>query len=134
MTSNEFGGKYAPKKKDPLKPWYPLIGIILIAIAGAVGFFLRQPVYAFLERTLLKGAGNLPAETMEYIVAGGIALVIIGVFSAVFALFAPKTNKLVTEKHLLAQKQEAERERLRAKKRKYQMRQKMKQANRGRSE
>jgi hypothetical protein len=102
-----------------------------------VGVLASEPVY-----TLLRGyVPQLDPETceiqaiyqceMQMIVAGAIALVIIGVFSMVFALFAPKQNKLVSQKVLAQEKQAIDLERRRAKKRKYQMRQKMRKANKG---
>lgn len=134
MVENEYRGKYQAEKKDPLKPWYPIIGLLLLGIAGAAGFFARVPAYAFLKRTLLQGAtANLPDDTtMQYVVAFGIALAIVGIFSMVFALFAPKpkSRKLVSENVLKDQKEEMNRERMRAKRRKQQMDAKMRKANR----
>ena len=132
MVENEYRGKYEAEKKDPLKPWYPVIGLFLLAIAGAAGFLARVPAYAFLKRTLLQGVGGLPDDTtMEYVVALGIGLAIIGIFSLVFALFAPKPKgrKYVTENVLKDQKEEMQRERVRAKRRKVQMEAKMRKAN-----
>ena len=104
-----------------------------MGIAGAVGFFAREPAYGFIQQNFLSDASGLPpTETMEWVVAFGIFLVIIGVFSAVFALFAPKpkSRKYVSESALKDRKAEMERERRRAKRRKAQMRQKMQKANR----
>lgn len=134
--TNEFRGKYEAEKKDPLKPWYPVIGLVLIGLAGAAGFFARVPAYRVLKDSLLKGVTSLPEDpVMEYVVAFGIALAIIGVFSMVFALFAPKpkSRKYVSEDSLKANKQEMERERIRAKRRKSQMQSKMKKANRAKN-
>jgi hypothetical protein len=133
MAESEFRGKYEAEKKDPLKPWYPVIGLLLLGIAGAAAFFARVPAYAFLKRSLLQGVGNLPDDTtMEYVVAFGIGLAIIGIFSMVFALFAPKSKnrKLVSENTLKNQKDEMNAERQRAKRRKQQMQAKMKKTRR----
>jgi hypothetical protein len=134
MAESEYRGKYEAVKKDPLKPWYPVIGLLLIGIAGAAAFFARQPAYAFLKQNLLQGVGaNLPDDTtMEYVVAFGIGLAIIGIFSMVFALFAPKSKnrKLVSESTLKNQKDEMNAERQRAKRRKLQMQSKMKKTRR----
>ena len=109
MAENEYRGKYEAEKKDPLKPWYPVIGLFLLGIAGAAGYFARQPAYAYLKKTLLSGVGGLPEYTgREYVVAFGIALAIICIFSMVFAVFAPKSKnrKLVAESALKNQKEE----------------------------
>ena len=133
MAENEYRGKFEKPKVDPLKPYYPIIGLVLLAIAGAVGFFARQPAYAFIQDTFLQGVGGLPdRETMEYVVAFGIALVIVGIASLAFAVFAPKpkNRKLVAENTLKAQKDQMNEERIRAKRRKQQMEAKMRKANR----
>jgi hypothetical protein len=133
MAENEYRGKYEAEKKDPLKPWYPVIGLVLLAIGGAAGFLARVPAYSFLRATLLKGVGGLPDDTtMQYVVAFGIGLAIIGIFSLVFAIFAPKSKnrKLVAESTLKDQKDEMNRERQRAKRRKNQMQSKMRKASR----
>lgn len=135
--TNEFRGKYEAEKKDPLKPWYPVIGLILIALAGAAGYFARVPAYRTLKSNLLQGVGNLPEDAvMEYVVAFGIGLAIIGVFAMVFAVFAPKPKgrKYVSETALRDNKQEMERERQRSKRRQAQMQSKMKKANRSKRE
>ena len=122
--SDNLGGKFAPKKKEPLKAFYPVIGLILMAIAGAVGYFSSEWAYELLGQYV----SNLPQDDfqMQMIVAFAIFLAITVVFAAIFAIFAPKPPKMLSEKALLAEKQDRERERLRAKKRKAQMRKKMK--------
>lgn len=131
--SSDYRGKYEAEKKDPLKPYYPIIGLLLLGIAGVAGYFGRAPVYAFVKSNLLSGATGLPDDTiMEYVVAFGIGLVLIGVFSMVFAVFAPKpkNRKETSESTLKSQKEQMNAERQRAKRRKAQMHAKMKKANR----
>ncbi|MDQ7025088.1 MAG: hypothetical protein Q9P44_05965 [Anaerolineae bacterium] len=131
--SSDYRRKYEAKRKDPLKPYYPIIGLILIGIAGAVGYFGRASVYAFVKSNLLTNTTGLPEDSvMEYVVAFGIGLVLIGVFSMVFAVFAPKpkNRKETSESTLKREKEEMDAERLRAKRRKAQMHAKMKKANR----
>jgi hypothetical protein len=133
MAENEYRGKFEKPKVDPLKPYYPIIGLVLLIIAGAVGFFARQPAYAFIQKTFLAGQGGLPdREIMEYVVAFGIGLVIVGIASLVFAMFAPKSKnrKLTSETALKSEKDQMNEERIRAKRRKLQMEMKMKKANR----
>ena len=126
--SENLGGKYAPKKKEPLKAFYPIIGLILMSIAGAVGYFSSEWAYELLGQYV----DNMPQDDfqMQMVVAFAIFLVITVVFSAIFAVFAPKPPKMVSEKALMSEKQDRERERMRAKKRKAQMRKKMKGASR----
>jgi hypothetical protein len=98
------------------------------------GIFRTGSGVCFSEADVAAGVGaNLPDDTtMEYVVAFGIGLAIIGIFSMVFALFAPKSKnrKLVSESTLKNQKDEMNAERQRAKRRKLQMQSKMKKTRR----
>jgi len=126
----EFGGKYAPKPKEPLRPFYPIIGLIIAAIAGAVAYFGAPPLYELIRTNFLQGAAGLPpADQMELIMGVMIFLVITMLFGLVFAAFQPRTPKAVTERGLLEEKQEKERERRRAQHRQRTMREKMRKAN-----
>ncbi len=129
-NSEEFGGKYATKKKDPLRPFYPIIGLIVAAIAGAIAYFGASPAYELIRTNLLQNATGLPpVEQMELLVGVMIFLVIMMLFGLVFAAFQPRTPRAVTERGLLEEKQEKERERRRARQRQRSMREKMRKAN-----
>ena len=131
--TNEFRSKYEVEKKDPFRAWYPIIGLVLIALAGGAAFIARAPAYAFVKNNFLQNVGNLPEDRlMEYVVAFAITLAILGVFSMAFAIMAPKPKyrKEVSESTLKEQKNEMLREQERAKRRKRQMEAKMRKANR----
>jgi uncharacterized membrane protein (DUF106 family) len=128
---SEIRGKYAPKKKDPLKPFYPVIGLVFAAIAAAVGFFASPFVLQLLKDTVLSSAvGQLPADDVMQIVIGVmIFLVMIALFGMIFAMFAPRPDKLSTDQAVIQEKREREIERQRAKMRGRNMKEKMRTAN-----
>ena len=137
MVENEYRGKYEAEKKDPLKPWYPIIGLVLLAIAGLAGVLASGTALSFLQGyfpQLQAEVCSIPEIMncqMQLVIAAAIALAIVGIFSLVFAIFAPKpkSRKLVAESALKTQKEEMNRERDRAKRRKMQMDAKMRKAN-----
>lgn len=130
-NKQQFGGKYAPKPKEPLRPFYPIIGLIIAAIAGAVAFFGAPPLYELIRVNFLQNAtvSLPPVNQMEIIVGVMIFMVIVMLFGLVFALFQPKTPRSITEQGLLEEKKERERERRRAENRQRTMREKMRKAN-----
>ncbi len=130
---SEMRGKYAPKKKDPLKPFYPVIGLVFAAIAAAVGFFAAPFALQLLKDTVLQSAqGQLPADDVMLLVVGAmIFLIVIAIFGMIFAMFAPRPDSRSSDKAVIEQKQEMERDRQRAKLRDKQMRTKMRTANKG---
>jgi phosphotransferase system glucose/maltose/N-acetylglucosamine-specific IIC component len=129
-NQQEFGGKYAPKPKEPLRPFYPIIGLIIAAIAGAIAYFAAPPAYELIRANFLQNATGLPpVDQMELLIGVMIFLVIVMLFGLLFAAFQPRTPKAVTERGLLEEKQEKERERRRAKQRQRTMREKMRKAN-----
>lgn len=129
MSQNEFRGKYEAEAKKPLQPYYPVIGLIVMAIAAAIAYFVSTPVFEWIVPNLLNG--NTQGQELEIQIAIGVVvwLVIISVFGAMFAVFQPKTSKLVSESALKGEKDEREADRLRAQRRRKQMQQKMRKAN-----
>lgn len=124
-------GKYAPKKKDPLRPFYPIIGLLIAGIAGAAAFLGARPLYELIRTNLSPDvAAGLPTvEQMIPVVGVMIFLVIMLLFSLIFALLQPRKQK-VTEQSLLKEKQEKERELRLSRERQRTMREKMRKANR----
>jgi type VI protein secretion system component VasK len=127
-VSNDFKGKYEEKKKSPLKPFYPVIGLFLILIAGAAAVLAAPFVNDFLVAELL--GGNEP-ESMVYISGGAVFGLIITTFALIYSLFAarPENRDMLSEKALMKDKEEKEREERAKKRRKRQMLQKMRNQN-----
>lgn len=129
--STNLGGKYQPKKKDPLKPFLPIIGLIIMAIAGAVGWFGAPFVLEFGEdyipQAVITGIGD--EFVLQLLVAGLIFFVIVAVFSMVYAIFAPKPTKLVKEGTLKREREEKLAEQRRRKQRRRKMNARMREGN-----
>lgn len=127
-----FEDEYAvkPKKKNPLNPFLPLIGLLLIAAAGGIGFVLSKPLTEVLQTNVLPNNAQDIAdnfETVQAIVGVITAIVILLFVAAIYALFAPKPTKLTTEKELQREKEEKLAEELARKKRKQEINRKMAQ-------
>lgn len=126
-------GKYAVQKKDPLAAFYPIIGLIIFAIAVAVGWFSAPFVLEFggdyIPAEALTSLSELDPNAPLYTVAFLIFLVIIMSFSAIYAVFAPKPKIQVSEASLKRERDSKAEERRRAKLRKRKMRSRMKAAN-----
>lgn len=126
----DYQSKFAPKKKDPLRPFLPIIGLVIMAIAGAVGWF-GSPILLELGQDYIPAevTAAMDAMTLQYVVTGMIFLLVVALFATIYALFAPKPDKLVSEATLKREREEMLAERRRMKARKGKMRQKMKSAN-----
>jgi len=120
-----------PKKKNPLQAFLPVLGLLLLLLAGAIGFFASGPVYHILNtNTSLFAQVSAPQQQMELVVGIVIGLLVVMIVSAIYAAaFAPKPSKLVSEKQMMKERQDKEAERLAKKRRQQQMRAKMKQRN-----
>ena len=130
------GGKYAVEKKDPLKPFYPIIGLIVMLIAGAVGWFGSPFVLDFADdylsrQDVIASLVDVHPLAPEMVVAFLIFLMIVMLFSAIFAIFAPKKEKLVTEGILKRERMAKDADRRRTKARKRKMRERMREGNKG---
>lgn len=110
------------KKKNPLTPFLPVLGLVLAVALGAIAFILSKPAHEFL----MKQIETFPQETeVQYVVAGALFIVFLLFAGLIYAIFAPKQEKLVTERELKKEKDYKEKERLAAKKRKRQIQAKM---------
>lgn len=117
-----------PKKKNALNAFLPLIGLFLIAAAAAVGFVLSKPATEWLRDTVLPNnyqdiTDNF--ETVQLIVGVVVAVVILLFTAMIYAAFAPKPTKLVSERELKKEKDDKLAEELARKKRKQEVNRKM---------
>lgn len=115
------------EKKNPLQAFLPIIGLVLIVIAGAIAFFASAPAHDFLMDQF---PGQIPnQDVVQYAVGGIIFLLIILFVALIYAAFQPKPEMTVTERELDREKKERERERLERKKRQKRMKERMRKAN-----
>ena len=114
------------RKKNKLRPYYPVIGFFLGLILLGVAFVLADPVNDMLRDSLLKDRYPYDIQTeMRYIVTGGLFIIFVLVAAMIYAVFAPKPTKLVTEKQLEKEKEIKRKEALAAKRRKRQIQRQM---------
>lgn len=121
-----MGGKYVVKKKDPLQAFYPIIGLIVLVIGGAIGYFVAPYAIDFARPYLPPEVMQRPPEQIQLLFTIMIALIIVAVLGFMFAIFAPKPPKEVSEKALMADRRAIDMERRRQKQRRAAMRQRMK--------
>lgn len=115
------------KKKDPIAPFLPIIGLVIIVLAGGFAYLVSGPAHDFLRSQLGSQIPNEPV--VQYAIAGMIFLLIVLVVGMVFAAFQPKPEMTVSERQLDKEKKEREKERLERKKRQRLMKEKMRKAN-----
>ena len=123
-------GKYETEKKDPLRAFLPIIGLIIMVVVGAVGWFSSPYVLGFLGPYIpIEMTAQLDEMTLRLLVSAVIFFILIATFSAIYAMFAPKPSKLVTEASLKKERDAKEQERRRTKARSRKMKSRMKAAN-----
>jgi len=113
---DEYSGRQ--KKKDPLKPYYPLLGLLLGLAFAAIAYAVAPPVHQFIyDSGFIKtfpepkmDTGVLKDKYPTFAVAGVIFVALVLIATVIFALFAPKPQKQVTENELKDEKRAHERE------------------------
>ena len=107
----------------------PVMGLLLLVCAGLIGFALSEPATTFLRSNI----NNVPpGDELQAGVGFGIFLVLLLVFAAVYAMFAPKPTKIISENELAKEKQARDRERMAQKRRRREINQQMARERRDR--
>jgi hypothetical protein len=136
QEANPYSGKFVPKKKDPLRPFLPVLGLLIVAAAGAVAWFgspflldwlLNQQNYVAMPAAVLQ-ADELTLQMLASIM---IFFIIIAIGGLLYAVVAPRPPKLVSESVLAAERKQIELDRQRDVARKRKMKSRMKNANKG---
>ena len=144
---NPYASKFVPKKKDPLRPFLPVIGLLIIAAAGAVAWFGAPFLLQWLfsqnyfrlpdamrstEPVTLYADFVIPANILlQAITALLIFFVIVGIAAVLYAVVAPRPPKLISENVLAAERKQNELDRQREEARKRKMKSRMKSATKG---
>lgn len=85
------------KKKNPITPFLPALGLILAVALGAISYVLSEPVHTLL----IDNISNFPTQIeVQYVVAVGLFATLILLVAMIYAAFAPKPPKLVSETEL----------------------------------
>lgn len=105
----------------------PIIGLAVLVICIGIGYVLSGPAFAELKLRV----PTMPRDpAIQWVVAGGISLVLLLVVGMFYAMVAPKPEQTVSEAQLDKEKKERLAEELRMKKMKRDMKNKMRQRNR----
>jgi len=100
----------------------PVMGLLLLVCAALIGFALSEPATDFLRSNI----NNVPAgDEIQAGVGFGIFLIFLLVFAAVYAMFAPKPTKVISENELAREKKARDQERLAQKRRRREINQQM---------
>ena len=120
---DEYAGK-GKRKKDPIKAFLPLIGLLLAIAMGFIAWVARVEVH----NLLIDNIKNFPEEKeIQYVLAGVIFLIMMMVFGIIYAIFAPKPDKRAGEAAMKKEKAFRRKEEIAKRERKKRMRKKMHQ-------
>lgn len=109
----------------------PVMGFLLMGSSAAIAFALSGPVTAFLRTRV----PNIPeGGEIQAAIGFGVFLVLILVFFAFFALFAPKPTKMISENELSKEKKAREKEKIAQRKRRREINMNMARERRKREE
>jgi hypothetical protein len=133
---DEYSGRAAGRKqkRSGIRPFLPLLGLLLAVAMGVIAYFLSPSVLSFLASRFANiDTGD---QKMKLVVTGAIFLVLMGFSAVIIAAATPKkkTNKLATEAVLKKEKQEKQKEVLAAKQRKRQIQKKVFEENKRKAE
>lgn len=125
---NEYRGKYETKQNSRWRAFYPVFGLIVLLIAGAIAYFVSPFVTDFVVAEVLEG--DAP-ENMQLISGGAVFGLLVAFSSLVYSLFAakPQNRDMLSEEALMKDKEDMEREERAKKRRKRQMLKKMRDRN-----
>jgi hypothetical protein len=120
---DEYAGR--KKKRDPLKAFLPLIGLLLALAMGFIAWVARIAVHDLL----IDNITDFPKdEEIQYIIAGVIFLMMMLVFGVIYAIFAPKPDKRASEAEMKKEKAFRRKEELARRERKKRVRKQMHEA------
>lgn len=109
----------------------PLFGLLIIVALGAISFVASEPAHQLLLDNI--EGNSIPDEPeVQYAIALALFFVLLAFVSMIYAIFAPKPDRIVPEAQLKKEKMLKERERKAQKKRKMEANRKMAQQNKER--
>lgn len=105
-----FENEYArsKKKKDPIRAFLPVIGLVLIVCFAAISWVVHEPIRDALAENVtdLPQPGQDGFEEIGYVAGGAVFVVLLMITSLMYSAFAPKPEKIVSERELLREKKE----------------------------
>lgn len=122
---DEYQGRSLEARSTTIRAFLPVMGLVLLVTLGVMAYFLSEPVHELLMDNLQ----GVPAdEEVRYVVAAVMFVVMMMVVGMIYAAFAPKPAKTVTESQLKRERMMVEAEKKARKQRRQQVNRKMAQA------
>ena len=109
-------------RSTTIKAFLPVMGLFLLVAVGAVSYVLSEPAH----QAMIDNIDNIPADVeVQYLVGAVIFVVLLMFVGMVYAAFAPKPGKRVTEAEMKRERMMKEREKKMQKKRKQEINRQM---------
>lgn len=122
---DEYSGRDTETQKTTIKAFLPVMGFFLLIAIGAVSYVLSEPVHDLL----IENMDGIPADIeVQYLVAGVMFVVLLMFVGMLYAAFAPKPQKQVTEAELKRERVAVQREKKAQQRRRQQVNRKMAEA------
>ncbi|NJL57419.1 hypothetical protein HC928_21480 [bacterium] len=122
---DEYQGRSLEARGTSIKAFLPVMGFLLLIVLGVMAYFLSEPVHELLMDNL----DGVPADQeVRYLVGAVLFVVMTMVVGMVYAAFAPKPSKTVTESQLKRERMMLDAEKKARRKRKQAANRKMAQA------
>lgn len=110
----------------------PLFGLLIVVALAAIAFVASEPIHQLLLDNV--DGDTIPEDVeVQYAIAGGVFLMLLALVSMIYAMFAPKPDKIVPEAALRKEKAETQRQRKMQKRKKQEANRKMAKENRERA-
>jgi len=96
----------------------PVMGFLLAGAGAGIAFVGAEPIAELMRKNI---EGVPAGEGLQVAVGFGLFMILMLIFAAFYAMFAPKPTKLISEQELDKEKKLREREKLAQKKRRRQV-------------
>lgn len=104
---DEYSGRDMEAQKTSIRAFLPVMGFFLLIALGAVSYVLSAPVHELV----MENVDGVPADQeVQYLVAGVLFVVLMMFVGMLYAAFAPKPQKRVTEAELKRERVAVQRE------------------------
>lgn len=128
-TDEEYSASGKKQRGKGLRPFYPLIGLVLIGAFGAIAYVLGEPLANAIANAGVLGPGGYGDnfEVFTWIIRGAIfaALVLIGALLYAVGAPKPKSYRGVNERDLDKERRARQQAELEAKKKRKKVRNEM---------
>jgi hypothetical protein len=124
---DEYARKGRKKNRDPIRPFLPVLGLLLAVALAAISWVIHEPLRDFLVEQFpdLPQPGTESFEVVGYIAGGVVFVVLLMIVSMLYTIFAPRPEKLTSESQLKRERDDIDAERRAKKKRQQQIRRNM---------